>query len=253
MYWWNTKRLAEDLRDGLVDEKERLNYFLAGFIAWNIGVLVVIFSAVPFSIDAMLSATFAVVVAVFGVLFCYSVNKDGDNSDFVRRTICLGWSVGVLFVGVSLAILLLAFAAFCLNPEVPGPKPELSAIVAMFRRFWTEIVVGTAFGSAAPCLVILAYYLRIADYLVLASRTKGIEGDLQLEKTPMTGREIGLAFLGVIGFLVIWKLGRLYLPNLVGQPVLADFLTYLAVGFWTVSIGGVVFLLILRRQPTTQT
>ncbi len=36
MHWWNISKLAEDLREGRVDEKERFRYFLPSFIGFEL-------------------------------------------------------------------------------------------------------------------------------------------------------------------------------------------------------------------------
>ena len=38
MYWLSVSKLAEDLREGRVDQKEQFKYYLATFILWNIFV-----------------------------------------------------------------------------------------------------------------------------------------------------------------------------------------------------------------------
>jgi hypothetical protein len=38
MYWWKVDKLAEDLREGRVSEKERLKYYLAFILLYGIGL-----------------------------------------------------------------------------------------------------------------------------------------------------------------------------------------------------------------------
>ncbi|HTY21555.1 MAG TPA: hypothetical protein VMC85_00370 [Desulfomonilaceae bacterium] len=56
MYWWNASKLAEDLREGRVAEKERFKYFLATFVAWSIVVQLFFFAGGTFSIDGLISS-----------------------------------------------------------------------------------------------------------------------------------------------------------------------------------------------------
>ena len=98
MYWWNASKLAEDLREGRVDEKERFKYFLATFFAWSLLVhALFFFSKVQFSIETLIFPAVNLTVIVLGIILCYRINRSGDNTDFVGRIVCLGWPVGIWF------------------------------------------------------------------------------------------------------------------------------------------------------------
>jgi hypothetical protein len=56
MYWLRAGKLAEDFREGRVDEKERLKYYIATFIALNVTVQLFIYNGGGFGINDLIEA-----------------------------------------------------------------------------------------------------------------------------------------------------------------------------------------------------
>lgn len=133
MYWWNTSKLAEDLREGRVGEKERFKYFLATFIALNI----LVYSGNAFSIEDLASTNLSLAVIVIGTTLCYRVNKSGDNTDFIGRMICLGWPISIK-ITVALGGAFLFLSALSGLPSLPyGREAALSTIASTLRLYWS--------------------------------------------------------------------------------------------------------------------
>ncbi len=112
MYWWNVSRLAEDLREGRVTEKERFKYYLATFLVVTVMTEPFLYYDAEFKITDVITAAIDAVALIIGTIVCYRANRDGDNADSIGRMICLSWPIVVrlfvLFLGVYGALIVLS-------------------------------------------------------------------------------------------------------------------------------------------------
>jgi hypothetical protein len=136
MYWFNSSKLAEDFREGRVDERERFKYYLASLIAWSVVIQVLIFTGAGFNVENLVSAGANLVVIVVGTVLCYRENKRGDDKDFIPRMICLGWPVGVRWTLYLLPVFLFFTC--------------LDALKAFPHIFGAEGISGTVFVFNLP-------------------------------------------------------------------------------------------------------
>lgn len=210
MYWLRVGKLAEDLREGRVTEKERFKYYLATFIAYGVAVQLFIYLGGPFDVDRLISAAVNLTAAVTGIFFCYRINRSGDDSDFIPRMICLGWPVGVWCVMLAGVCALFAASG--------GKLQELS-----IRFFAGQLLI----------FFIVPYYHTIRGHLALIARAKRgqSEHDIMM-KSAMSFAEIAFGFLWAIGGLYILMYGMVNIPRVMGQNSLATLLPFLAVWLW---------------------
>jgi hypothetical protein len=232
MYWLNVSKLAEDLREGRVDEKERFKYFVATFVAWTIAARVLFFPG-PVTPDTLLSAAVSLILAVAGIFYCYGVNRRGDNTDFIGRMICLGWPVAVWLLMLFSGLFLIMGFFFCLLGVIFGPGTFFSAIQDLLARLRGGSMEG-AWTSTWP--LVLPYYPIIGRYLASVAKVKGAEDAHQWTKKALSDAEIFL----FIGVFVIMTIGTLFIPSLFGLRSLKDLLTFLAIGLWLLLFSLIV-------------
>jgi uncharacterized membrane-anchored protein YitT (DUF2179 family) len=154
MYWWNASKLAEDLREGRVDEKQRFNYFLATFIALTLVVHVFSHYGALFPGERLIPVALNLIFTVIGISLCYRANKSGDNKDFIARIICLGWPSGIRTMVLVLALALLVVATFSMETTIPN---------AIGRSLWFSWVL------------IWLYYSMVSMYISRCAQGKGAE------------------------------------------------------------------------------
>ncbi len=151
MYWFNSSKLADDFREGRVDERERFKYYLASLIAWSVVVQALIFSGTVLDVESLVSAGANLIVIVVGTVLCYRENRRGDDKDFIPRMICLGWPAGVLIALAVLGILLMeaflnAFpvSGTCTTASDSGLLTSLAVMWGYFPGtffFWPYLLV----------------------------------------------------------------------------------------------------------------
>lgn len=129
MYLWKVDRLADELGNNQISQKEEFKYTLAFTL---LGVLLMGMAAFGAgAVPPWLMATDLAIMLVItgaGIMYCYNRNQASDNQDFIVRFICLGLPVTVRITvfGLVVGFLVGAVAGIILGPESfqkPGAGP----------------------------------------------------------------------------------------------------------------------------------
>jgi hypothetical protein len=136
MYWWNSSKLAEDFREGRVDERERFKYFLATFIGLTLFAHL-FFTGFTFSLEDMISLALSLTVTIIGISICYIENKKAGNTDFIPRMICLGWPAGVQVTTMLVVAFLILSVIQGVDAAVIHQKAFLTGMYRGIRQIWS--------------------------------------------------------------------------------------------------------------------
>jgi hypothetical protein len=231
MYWWNVSKLAADLREGRVDERQRFNYYLATFIAWNLAAqLFFLHGDATFSIERLITVTVILAFSAIGIILCYRVNKKGDDTDFIARMICLGWPIGIQFAVMLSAFALAGGVAISLGEASLG-RSFLSAFSDQIRGLWRPFYWN---------FFILPYYFTISLNLISIARGKKAEDSPPTPKTDWSLGKVVIGILGGIGIvivsvsLLIW-IQQSHVGNVILGELLIDCIIVVPMGlllFW---------------------
>jgi hypothetical protein len=245
MYWWNVSKLAEDLREGRVDEKERFKYFLAAFVSWTVSIQILLYSGGGFSTEGLVCAAANLTAAIIGTIVCHRINASGDNRDFLTRMICLSGRMAislVLAVSIWFSVLSLIHSLF---DEWHGIVSLILTSAHNFREPW--IRVPTIFW-------VVVYYLAICWHLAYIAQAKEVQDVFHvfhIIESDLSLGEVVLILFGFAGLVIIPHEVHSYVSRFVGHGELAGLLAFLAVGLWVLMVGFV--LVWMRRRSTKQT
>jgi hypothetical protein len=219
MYWWNMSKLADDLREGKVNE-QRLKYYLATFLSWSVSVLLFLYCSHPFEIVHLIPVCLNMVVTIIGIVSCYKINKDGDGKDFIGRMVCLGWPGAVRTLALFAALFLILIIAFI--PIQSTREVTLSEAIGRILRW-------------SLWIIIWSYFSMIAGYLSCA-QSHWTEEALEQNQIALLFFEkfavvlFGGSMVGAIAWAVIAKI---FFPNpisfLLGMMLIAALISAL---FW---------------------
>ena len=244
MYWWNASKLAEDLREGRVDEKERFKYFLATVALWILAVKLLPFPGGASGVEAWISAAVNVTAAFIGISLCYMVNKRGDNRDFIARMICLGWPAGIKFA-VLFSVFFLGIACIESLPSAAlGAKEFLSDMANTLRRI-RNMYLATGLLSIfilAYCSAILGHVARLSNPELPESLFKGKD----ISSSP---GKILLGILGGIGIPFVIMISAIGLPGLDIDSMPGKLLAFLPILIVLLLCFGPTFIYLLRSPP----
>ncbi|MBI5570739.1 MAG: hypothetical protein HY914_12405 [Desulfomonile tiedjei] len=236
MYWWNTSKLAEDLRAGRVDERERLKYLLATLVALSIGALLLFCSGGSLGLESLIYAAVYLTIAIIGTIICYRVNRNGDNTDFIGRMICLGWPVAVSFV-VMLSAVLLAFACLESIPSASlGPASFLSAMADKLRKPGNQLLE----SPVSPICLVVGYYWMLHRMITDVSHGEQAEGTRQTKERDWSPPKVALAVVGGMGVPITVILGYLLADSLGVQGRFRALLAFSVMGLWMLVFATIL-------------
>jgi hypothetical protein len=215
MYWLNQSKLAEDLRAGRVDEKERFKYYLATVTTLSIVIPVFFYSVGPLGIDDLIYLIVSAILGIIGIILCYRVNKSGDNTDFIPRMICLSWTVGILGV----LMLILFSNAF-------HDKPRIS---------WAPIYV-------------VFFYGTVYFYLVRVAQAKEGRTLVEIVTTNLSFGEAALLVLMFLGSIFLFQSTEDYISAQGGLEIIARLSGLVVTGLGLILIGWVLAALHKRSK-----
>lgn len=111
MYLWHTSELAAQLKHGGVSQHDRFRYLLVFIVIIALGIELASYLERASSVLDISESVLTVMVIVFGSVWCYQVNKKGDDQNFVERYICL--NVPIFFRLIVLFIVLYSAYLLC--------------------------------------------------------------------------------------------------------------------------------------------
>jgi hypothetical protein len=244
MYWWNVSKLAEDLREGRVQNKECWKYLLANLVLWCLIVLLIIYSGGPFWIKPPLSWLAYLVMASFGTMFCYKANKKGDNADFFLRMNCLGLPAGIQWASFCAAAVLWDTV---LTKTLPAAAHGPSTFVHKVWEVWTD--ADDAYGSNWGTLFFLFYYWTIYGAIAFVAKVKGAEKSrlilMPASDWDWRAATIVLGMLSGLGLIVITVMAGVWVPSSNERDFVWRRVAFLVVALWT---GLFVFISSRLRQ-----
>jgi hypothetical protein len=104
MYFWNTYALAKELKEGTLDQKEKVKYFiifvLTEYLFFDLAYLLDEPSAINYPFEPI----FYTLIVGFGIYLCFRINQRGDNSEFIDRFVCIGFPIAIRFIVALIGI-----------------------------------------------------------------------------------------------------------------------------------------------------
>lgn len=93
VYFWKVDRLAQDLIEGKVTQKEEFKYYLF----FSILILLVsdplLCSTTNYTIYDSIMLLGNILITIIGTYITFKINSEGDNKEFITRSVVLGLPV----------------------------------------------------------------------------------------------------------------------------------------------------------------
>jgi len=153
MYFWNTRQLALDLREGKVTEQDEVRYLFAYVIWTSISILVLKWIPSEYALSKIADIA-ELGVTIIGLLICYKANSRGDGREFVVRFICMSWPVSVrLFaafvpLGFAIGVVLAVVTPEYVDPIADGLSILVTVVYFALIRRWLIRISATEGGEA---------------------------------------------------------------------------------------------------------
>jgi hypothetical protein len=106
MYFWNTKALAIELQEGSVDQKEKMKYFVIFMLSTYVIFDLSLYMQEDYSSNYFILSLADTGLMMIAVYLCYRINRDGDDSEFIDRFVCLSLPIAIRFIFAIFGFLL---------------------------------------------------------------------------------------------------------------------------------------------------
>ncbi|PCK00312.1 MAG: hypothetical protein COA45_00585 [Zetaproteobacteria bacterium] len=172
MYFFRDKKLAKDLRNNAVTEKQTVFYFLvmslfstvaaSGIVSFYMWSSRQYLTTVDYTYDA-----FVVIFLILSLTACYKINSKGNNTNFITRYICLSLPITSKTILFSILLVIPAFSYSLMT------GPSLEELEAMDPNIQIEMSAAAELlfiGSQA--LTYLYAYWRYVTCFKIASGQK---------------------------------------------------------------------------------
>ena len=142
MTFWNAARLADDLREGRVSEKQKLYYLLVSFtlhaLGGNDSIVDALRSDRP---GSAIWPVLGVAIIAATLIACYRVNSRGDGRHDLDRVYCLSVPVALPVYAAYLAAVF-AFRRLA-GPLTPadGSVPKLGPYLLWIALYFAPLIV----------------------------------------------------------------------------------------------------------------
>lgn len=158
MHFWNTKALAVKLRDDMLPERDRMKYYLLLMTLFAVVFELPIYDPEPVSPALITTSVISIIGTAAGIYLTFRANSQGDNRDFIARSLCLTLPIGVRIVAASVGI----YVAYLMAGSIIGGDT--------FDRFteyttWVDVLFFLA--------VEVVFYWRLWHHITWVSRPEG--------------------------------------------------------------------------------
>lgn len=135
MYFWKTRELATQIKDGVIDESMRKNYYLATVVFSTISVYFLIGAGTPDFVALAVEGGLIILINIVGINITFVTNRGNEGKDYIARVVMLSLPLIIkLFVfSFPVGLLLLGIVA--------GASGELDILIVEWSMALLVVVI----------------------------------------------------------------------------------------------------------------
>ena len=104
MYFWNTAKLSNEIKENTLSEKDWKQYYLAVAILITVLMYLTILIERPYIEAIIVEAVLMVAIAIKGINIAFNTNKDINGSNFVARITALSFPITIKLIVLAIII-----------------------------------------------------------------------------------------------------------------------------------------------------
>ena len=120
MYFWKVDSLVDDFKQNKVTQKEEFKYILLFSILTLLSTNSFVSIDSTYNFYDTLDLILTIIITVAGIYYCFKINSDGDNKNFMVRFISIGLPVVVRVLAIAIPIFIISAiieSSFFMTPE----------------------------------------------------------------------------------------------------------------------------------------
>ncbi|OBY75394.1 hypothetical protein [Acinetobacter gyllenbergii] len=134
MYFWNTKKLIDDLKNDRLTEQNYKNYYLISSAFMLIMMFAMRFAPIDDVLPNLIDAVLSIIILIAGVNFCFKANGGNQGKQFLNRLICLFLPIGVRFILVYLLLFTVFILAFIVTARFIDAT-QIPALIEPYQKW----------------------------------------------------------------------------------------------------------------------
>ena len=143
MYLWNVNKLVEDFKENKVTEKEKMKYLIVFGVVVTLATDPFISMGIMYSVMDVINTIAMLIMVVGGTYYCYVINRDADNRDYVSRSLCLGLPIVIrVFIFSIPLMMVIGFIEGAYSTAIEGDY----AGVSTFETTGIQVIFSVLFG-----------------------------------------------------------------------------------------------------------
>ncbi len=145
MYFWNINALVQKLKTQTLSSYEQAQYYIVVMLCVSSGTIMQLLPKQQSSINVLqVVATWLVGCAIFSgaVIYCYRINKSGDDKDFLQRMVTLMFTGGIrygvfsLLVVIPVSMILGILTSYITPANLPEYQTSFTVGGAILGTIW---------------------------------------------------------------------------------------------------------------------
>lgn len=176
MYFWNVNELTQRLKNNTLTSYEEAQQYFAVLLIGGCGIfgsalpyLTINLTSIPLFIALLASILFVILINICvlacGTIYCYKINKDGDNKDFTKRMVCLTFPISLRWVVCAIIALIALFWPAhqlfnYLNPTVFNYELQIYGYYTLGATGLESLI-----NACATTIYVITYYWRLGKQI----------------------------------------------------------------------------------------
>jgi hypothetical protein len=140
MHYWNTKKLAAEIKAGVLSETDRKNYYIGSSVITVIAMNMAIIAGAENKYYAIATAVLSLFIIVFGINLTFKANGGNEGRDYIARVLILSFplfiKIYVLAVLASIVLMVPVYMISGNNPMVVEWISLLISVAIQIIYFW---------------------------------------------------------------------------------------------------------------------
>jgi hypothetical protein len=147
MYFWNTNKLIDDLKNERLADRDYKNYYLVSASVTCLMMFAMRFSPVVDVVASIIDIVISLMMLIIGMNLCFAANGGNDGNQFLNRLICIFLPIGVkLLLAYLLFFLFIVigfiFAARFIDAnQIPELITPYQSWVTLFLSIFMQIIM----------------------------------------------------------------------------------------------------------------
>ena len=147
MYFWNTNKLIDDLKNERLADRDYKNYYLVSASVTCLMMFSMRFSPVVDVVPSIIDIVISLIMLIIGMNRCFAANGGNNGTQFLNRLICLFLPIGVKMLLAYLLFFIFIVIGFIFSArfidvnQIPELIKPYQGWVTLFLSIFMQVIM----------------------------------------------------------------------------------------------------------------